>query len=273
MAAWYDGYSFLHMETVYNPKSVVEALLKKRYSNYWNKTESYEALKIYIKMNFDGLKDAIILLLAGVRKRIDIRRFTNDMVTFESYDDVLTLLIHLGYLGYDIDTEEVFIPNKEIYDDFKSTIGSVAGFEEIASSIEASFNLLNAVWHEDAQAVAEGVENAHFETSIIKYNDENALSCVLSIAFYSARQYYTIERELPAGKGFADLFFRPRKNHLDKPAMLIELKWDKSVAGAINQIEDKKYTDILKDYKDNALLIGVNYDKDSKKHECIIKRY
>ena len=133
--------------------------------------------------------------------------------------------------------------------------------------------MLKAAWNEDAKAIAKAIEKTHFETSIIKYNDENALSCVLSIAFYSARQYYTIEREIPAGKGFVDLFFRPRKKYLDKPAMLIELKWDKSAMGAIKQIEDKKYTESLKDYKDNALLIGINYDKNSKKHECIINRY
>jgi len=272
MAAWYDGYSFPNFKNVYNPKSVVEALLSKLFNNYWSQTETYEALKIYINVNFDGLKDAVIKLLAGERKRINVRKFTNDMVTFESYNDVLTLLIHLGYLGYDIETQEVFVPNKEISDEFADAISSV-DWQEITSSIEESFDLLNAAWRSDAQAVAKAIEKTHFETSIIKYNDENALSCILSIAFYSARQYYIIEREIPAGKGFVDLFFRPRKNYLDKPAMLIELKWDKSAQGAIKQIEDKKYTDILKDYKDHTLLIGINYDKTSKQHECIIKRY
>ena len=272
MAAWYDGYSFPNFKNVYNPKSVVEALLSRQFNNYWSQTETYEALKTYIKINFDGLKDAVIRVLAGERKRINIRKFTNDMVTFESYNDVLTLLIHLGYLGYDLKTQEIFIPNKEISDEFADAISSV-DWQEITSSIEASFDLLNATWNEDAQAVAKAIEKAHNETSIIKYNDENALSCVLSIAYYSARQYYIIEREIPSGKGFVDLFFRPRKNHLDKPAMLIELKWDKSAASAMKQIENKQYTEILKDYKDHALLIGINYDKDSKQHECIIKKY
>ena len=273
MAQWYDGYRFKKNISVYNPKSVVTALRLREFDNYWSQTESYEALKIYVKINYDGVKDAIIELLAGEKKRIDIRRFTNDMISCESYNDILTLLIHLGYLGYDLETKEVFIPNKEISDEFVSAISGSAGWEDIASSIQASVDLLNATWNEDAQAVAEAIEKAHIETSIIKYNDETALSYVLSIAYYSARQYYTIEREIPAGKGFADLFFRPRKKYMDKPAMIIELKWDKSASGAIEQIEYKKYTDILKDYKDHALLIGINYDKTSKKHECIIKRY
>ena len=272
MAQWYDGYSFPDIKTVYNPKSVVEALLRRRFKNYWTKTETFEALSIYFKINYDGLKDTIIELLAGEKKRIDINNFTNDMVTFKTYEDVLTLLIHLGYLGYNLETQEVFIPNKEISNEFVTAIKDV-GWEEIITAIKASDDLLNATWIGNAQAVAEAIENAHNEISIIKYNDENALSCVLSIAYYSARQYYIIEREIPSGKGFVDLFFRPRKKYLDKPAMLIELKWDKSAKGAINQIEDKKYTDILNEYKDNALLIGINYNKDSKQHECIIKRY
>jgi hypothetical protein len=219
------------------------------------------------------LKDAIIQLLAGERKRINIRGFTNDMVTFESYNDILTLLIHLGYLGYDFETKEVFIPNKEISDEFVTAIKNVK-WDEITSLLKASNSLLKDTWNMDAQAVEEAIEKAHAsETSIIKYNDENALSCVLSIAFYSARQYYIIDREQPSGKGFVDLFFRPRKNHLDKPAMIIELKWDKSAVGAIEQIKNKKYTDILKDYRNNALLIVINYETSSKHHECSIERY
>ncbi|MCL2321707.1 MAG: ATP-binding protein [Oscillospiraceae bacterium] len=273
MSAWYNGYSFPNLKTVYNPKSVVEALISKEFSDYWSQTETFEALSFYINIDYNGLKDAIIELLAGAKKQININNFANDMITFKTYEDVLTLLIHLGYLGYDFEAKEVFIPNKEISEEFVTAIRD-AGWEEIKMLIKVSDDLLKATWNEDAQAVAEAIDKAHTsETSIIKYNDENALSCVLSIAYYSAREYYIIEREQPSGKGFADLFFRPRKKYLDKPAMLIELKWDKSAKGAIQQIEDKKYTDILKDYKDNALLIGINYDKDSKYHECIIRRY
>jgi len=271
MAEWYDGYSFPDYKAVYNPKSVVEALLSRRYNNYWSQTETFEALSIYIKSNYDGLKDTVIELLSGEKKRINISNFTNDMITFKTYEDVLTLLIHLGYLGYNLDTQEVFIPNKEISDEFITAIRD-AEWNEILAALQSSDDLLESTWRGDAQAVAHSIEQTHNETSIIRYNDENSLSSVISLAYYSAKQYYAMIREMPAGKGFADLVFLPKKNHLDKPAMIIELKWGKSAAGAIRQIEDRQYTEIIKDYKDNALLIGLNYDKDSKHHECIIKR-
>ena len=123
----------------------------------------------------------------------------------------------------------------------------------------------------DADAVAAGIEKAHEEISILQYNDENSLSCTINLAFYFAREYYTIIRELPTGKGFADVCLVPRKNHFDKPAVVIELKWDKSATGALAQIREKNYGNALKDYQGNLLLVGINYNKNTKKHECIIE--
>jgi len=271
MGQWYDGYSFPEEGSVYNPKSVISAILRRRFDDYWSQTESFEALSAYVGMNYDGLKDIIVKLLAGDRAPVDIRHFSNDMVTFETYNDILTLLIHLGYLGYDFETKTVFIPNKEISDEFVTAVRAV-GWNEIILAVEASDNLLKATWAGDAQAAALAIEQAHNEISVIKYNDENSLSCVISLAYYSARQYYTIHREMPAGKGYADLIFIPRRNHLDKPAMVIELKWDKTAAGAIRQIEDRQYPEAIRGFGDNILLVGVNYNKSSKQHECEIKR-
>ena len=100
MKRWYDGYN-LNGISIYNPKSVVESILRGQFNNYWTSTETYEALRVYIEMNFDGLKDTIIELLAGQKAVIDTTTFSNDMVTLETKDDVLTLLVHLGYLAYD----------------------------------------------------------------------------------------------------------------------------------------------------------------------------
>lgn len=268
---WYDGYFFEKIGHVYNPRSVVSAMLSHSFDNYWNKTETFEALRDYIVMNYKGLKEAIIELLAGKRLAIDISSFNNDMTTFSSADDVLTLFIHLGYLGYDFSRKEVFIPNSEITTEFITSIRD-AGWQEVITAIRNSEELLQATWKLENKVVAEKIQAAHFETSILKYNDENALACVLSLAYYSARAYYTEIRELPSGKGFADIVYLPRKEHLDRPAMIIELKWDKSADSAIRQIKERNYPLALSGYCGNLLMVGINYDTKTKIHECIIEK-
>ena len=125
--AWYNGYHFASCGSVYNPNSIVRAMWSGKFSDYWNQTENYEALRIYIDMNFDGLRDSILKLMAGGRQAIDTGSFQNDMTTFANADDVMTLLIHLGYLGYDFETKEVFIPNKEILVGFVKASKAVWG--------------------------------------------------------------------------------------------------------------------------------------------------
>lgn len=178
---WYDGYHLGNGLDIYSPRSVVSAMLNRRFDNYWNQTETSEALKIYIEMNFDGLKDTVIAMMAGAKKKIDIRNFTNDMTTFHGYEDVLTLLVHLGYLGYDFNAKEVFIPNSEVMDEYVSAV-KAAGWSEVIRSVQASEDLLRATWLMDEQAVARGIQDAHLETSHLQYNDENALSYNIDLA-------------------------------------------------------------------------------------------
>lgn len=276
--AWYDGYELVTVDgqdrisyLMYSPKSVVDAMLSGVFDNYWNQTETYEALKAYIQLNFDGLKDAVIRMLAGERVQVNTGTFSNDMTNFQGKDDVLTLLIHLGYLSYHWPDKTVTIPNKEVSQEYINAISTMK-WSEVTASVEASKILLEALWNLDEKAVAEGIDKAHREISILQYNNENALSCTINLAFYYAREYYTIVRELPTGKGFADVCFIPRKMHFDKPAVIMELKWDKSAKGAISQIKEKQYVDALKEYKGNLLLVGINYEKDTKTHTCVIEQ-
>lgn len=278
MKAWYDGYGLrTHYNkedkifSMYNPKSVVESMIRHKFGTYWNQTETYEALKIYIQMNMNGLKDAVVEMLAGGSVRINTGTFGNDMTSFATKDDVMTLLVHLGYLTYDGDRECVSIPNKEVSQEYVNAI-STMDWKEVIDSVEKSRQLLKALWNQDGETVARGIEQVHQEVSILQYHDENALSYTVNLAFYFAREYYTIIRELPAGKGFADICFIPRKLHLDKPAVVIELKWDKTAQGAIAQIKNKQYTEALKDYQGDLLLTGINYDKKTKKHTCVIEK-
>lgn len=271
MKAWYDGYSFLRVKSVYNPKAVVEAAMSGVFDSYWTKTETYEALRTYIELNYDGLKNAIVGMLAGERRRINTGKFSNDMTNFETADDVLTLLIHLGYLAYDFEREEVYIPNREISREFCNAVEG-ADWAEIANAVRGSYQLLEDIWSMREERVAKAVEQAHYESSVLQYNDENALSYTLSLALYAARQYYSMVREFPAGKGYADLVLIPRKRYAQKPALVVELKWNKMAETAISQIEEKKYPQGLQEYQGNLLLVGISYDKATKEHDCIIKK-
>lgn len=269
---WYDGYSFEEVESVYSPKSVVSCMRLGKLGNYWNQTETFEALQIYIDMNFEGLRDDILSMIAGETVPVNTRSFTNDMTTFRTEDDVLTLLIHLGYLGYRYADKTVFIPNEEIRSEYVSAI-AVSDWGEVSKALKNSADTLQAIWQGREEQVAEGIRQAHFETSHLQYNDENALSYTISLALYAARNFYTVHRELSGGKGFADIVFVPRKRFLDKPALVVELKWDKNAEGAIQQIKEKEYCRSLEEYKGNLLLVGINYDKKTQVHTCKIEQY
>lgn len=251
MKRWYDGYC-LDGISIYNPKSVVESILRDNFNNYWTKTETYEALKVYIQTDFDGLRDKIIRLISGEKVRINTDKFQNDMTTLHSADDVLTLLVHLGYLTYYNDM--AWIPNSEVSQEFINSIED-GGWEEVMRSIKSSEKLLSATLDCNAEEVAMLIEQMHQDnTSILKYNNENSLACVISLAYYCARKDYIIVRELPAGKGYGDLVFIPRK-YCISPALIVEIKYDKSAESAIEQIKNKQYADCLKNYLHNSVPI------------------
>lgn len=267
---WYDGYNLMGV-SVYNPRSVVMSMTGGYFSNYWTSTETYEALKVYIKMDFDGLKDKVTRMIAGEKIKVNFSKFQNDMTTFNSADDVLTLLVHLGYLTYDFYNKEVWIPNSEIQQEFINSIED-GGWENVMTLIRQSDELLRATLACDEEKVAEMIEQSHQDNvSILQYNDENSLSCVISLAYYSARNSYNIYREMPAGKGFADLIFIPRKN-CSSPAVVVELKYNKTADSAVSQIKQKNYYDCLQDYSGEILLVGISYSETTKKHSCKIEK-
>ena len=268
---WYDGYSFNRQGHVYCPNSVTKAMISGEFNSYWTGTVAYESLKTYITLDFENLRNDIIYLLAGGRCKVDADSFQNDLTNITNKDHVLTLLVHLGYLGFDASKSEVYIPNEEVRNAFSRTIKET-DWTPVTNSLKASEQLLRATWNGDENTVASAIDKAHSEyTSILEYNDENSLRCVLRLAYYNAVNYYTVLEELPTGKGLADVVFLPR-HFVDKPAMVIELKYDKEAVGAIEQIKHKDYPAKLLAYKNNLLLVGINYDKTKKKHSCLIEK-
>ena len=272
---WYDGYIFEQAGHIYSPNSIIEAIQNKSFANYWTQTETYESLMTYIDLNFDGLKDSVIDMIGGMRCKVDVGSFQNDMTSLRSKDDVLTLFVHLGYLAYDRKTREVFIPNEEIRQELKNAVESKR-WNEFDSFQQESENLLDATIDMDSRKVAEQIEKIHLQyVSVIQYNNENSLSSVLTIAYLSSMQYYYKPiREMPSGRGFADFVYLPKPEYTDEyPALVVELKWNKNAKTAMQQIKDKKYTESLSDYTGNILMVGLNYDRSGKKHECIIEKY
>lgn len=271
--SWYDGYAFTKNLHIYNPKSVVEAMRRHKLSNYWTSTEVYDALKIYINMDFDGLRGDIARMLGGGRIKVNTRSFRNDMHSFDVKDDVLTLLIHLGYLAYDFETREVYIPNKEILEEFETAM-NVKGWSEVMRVLMASEQLLEDTLSCNEKNVAKALDRTHTEiSSILSYNDENALGAAIGLAYYSARKDYILIREFPSGKGLADVVFLPLP-HTGKPALVVELKYEKTAYAAIQQIKSRQYPQSLLGYTGEILLVGINYNRNQKEkpHSCVIEK-
>ena len=271
---WYDGY-LLNGYQVYNPKAVVSVMTKGKFRSYWSETGSYEVVVPLICMNYDGLKNAIIEMLSGSAVNVNTATFKNDPARIQNRDDVLTYLIHLGYLGYDEENETAFVPNEEIRQELITAVRS-SNWDELIAFQQESRKLLAATLSMDEKQVAAEIDKIHSEySSAIRYNDENSLSSTITIAYLGAMQYYFKPvRELPTGRGFADFVFIPKPEYKSTyPALVVELKWNQDTTTALQQIKDKKYPESILDYTGEILLVGINYDKTSKEHQCRIEKY
>lgn len=269
--SWYDGYSFVNVKSIYNPNSIMRCMASGQYASYWTRSETYESLKIYIDMDFDGIQQAIIQLLSGEEVPIDSETFQNDLVTIQSKDDVLTLLVHLGYLSFDFDKSTVRIPNEEVRREFVRAVKN-GSHKELAKMVATSNELIEHTIDEDVEEVANAIEKVHSQaTSPTFYNNEQALRSTIRFAYIAAVDDYVEIQELPSGKGYADIVYIPKKTS-NKPAMIIELKWNKTSDGALNQIKQKNYPEIVKQLSGDVLLVGINYDEKTKKHECTIEK-
>ena len=270
---WYDGY-LLDDFHIYNPKAVVSVMLSGKFKSYWSDTASYKVIVPLINMNYKGLKEAVIEMISGGNVPVNTDDFQNDTVSFTSKDDVLTYLIHLGYLAYNANKKTAFIPNEEIRNVMNSAVNK-KDWSETTAFMERSQAILDATFAMDGEAVAEGVEKIHDTySSALKYNNEDSLSGVLTLSYLASMDsYFKPIRELPTGRGFADFVYIPKPEHREyNPALVVELKWNKEVESAIDQIREKRYPDSIKEYTDNILLVGINYDKKTKKHECRIEK-
>lgn len=270
-AEWYDGYKLMHTEHVYNPNSIIHCMTRQAFKSYWTSTSSFEALLDYINADLDGIYSDVQCLIGGGRVQVDTSSYDNSFTPPQCKDDCFTLLIHLGYLGYDSETCEAFIPNEEVRMAFRAALKQCS-WPDAIKPYQRSRKFIEAIYAEDAETVARMVEETHRNmTSVLAYNSENALSCVISVLCFFVETQYMIIREFPTGKGFADIVLLP-KPRIQKPAMVIELKFKKDITAAIDQIHNNQYPEKLKDFYGEIILVGIAYDK-RKAHDCVIERF
>lgn len=276
MKLWYDGYYFDGVGSVYNPYSVMQAAENHDFESYWTETSAAEGLLNYISKDYNGLTKTIAELVGGVEVKVNTTGFANDLTTFKGKDDVLTLMIHLGYLAYDSERKTARIPNEEIKREFQRSIHEVR-HEATIKRLEESEKLFADTIQKHEEAVADQIEKVHTEETVaLHYNKEESLRSVIKLAYYSYRDHYLQFEELPAGEGYADVVYLPKPDS-DWPVLVIELKWMKEAEGAIAQILKKKYPSVLEGCGRPILLVGISYDKSAgageKKHRCRIVEY
>lgn len=270
--AWYDGYDFSGSGAVYNPYSVMRAMEERSCRSYWKETSAAESLKTYINMDLEGMQEVISRLITGEEIEVDVSDFRNDFETFGSKDDVITLLIHLGYLTFNNKTHTARIPNEEVRSEFRGILKGKGVNHKWLELIKRSQKLLNDTLAGNADNVAAAIDEIRKENYAPQfYNNEQSLRSIIKFAYIAAYDSYVKIEELASGKGLADIVMLPKRGS-ELPALVIELKWNKSAEGALSQIKDKSYPVILKDFGGEILLVGVNYDAKSGKHSCVIEK-
>ncbi len=270
--SWYDGYDFSDAGAIYNPYSVMRSIEEKECRSFWKETSAAESLKTYINMDFDGMQKVIVELIMGEEKNIDVSDFQNDFETFNNRDDVLTLLIHLGYLTFNKDECTVRIPNEEVRSEFRGILKGKGVNAKWMELIKRSRKLLDETLAGNGGAVASILEEIRLENYAPQfYNNEQSLRSVIKFGYLAACDDYIKMEEVPSGKGIADVIMIPKRLSV-LPALVIELKWDKSSGGAIEQIKDRNYPSVLKEFGGEILLVGVNYNSQTGEHACLIER-
>ena len=270
--SWYDGYDFPDIGAIYNPYSVMLAMKKRKFGSYWQKTSAAESLMTYINMDFEGLQETISRLISGEEVEVDTDFFENDFESFKSRDDVLTLLIHLGYLTWHEEEGTARIPNEEVRIEFQKILKGTNVNRNWMELLGRSEKLLEDTIAGNAQAVAEAIEGIRdSQYAPTYYNDEQALRYVIKFAYIAAIEQYLKVEELPSGKGIADVVYLPKRRST-LPALVVELKWNKSSEGAIRQGKERNSPAVLKDYGGEIVLVGIGYDAKKKAHSCVIER-
>ena len=270
LEVWYNGYTTANGVKIYNPRSVVKALENNYCESYWTNTGAMDEVSQYLKYNILEIRDDVIRMVAG--EEIDIiinEEFRAGQRTPKTKEEIYSAMIVLGFLSYN--DGYLKIPNKELMIEFEKALRDKS-FGYVSEIIENSRTMLKATVNKDTTTVEKILHDIHnSEIPILQYNDENSLSCVITLAYLSARDTYRVEREEKTGKGYADFTFHPRRKN--DTAFIVELKKDEVPEVAINQIREKEYIQKFKAENEGkeVLAVAICYDSKKKEHYCKIE--
>ncbi len=274
---WYNGYKVGEYE-IYNPNSIKKLITLREFQSYWSYTSAYGIVTEAINQNFEGLKDDIIRLCSGSTisiSRPEIKSFNTADLKFKNKVAIYIYLVHLGYLGYDDADATIYVPNEETRVELLNSVKE-NHWPKFETALKLSEQVVAATYNKDSETVAALLSKIHEDkVPALEYNNESALRYVVLMAYLATeRDYLAPLNEFPTGKGFADIVYLPMSaNAKDKPALIIELKKDASAKVDLEQIKERDYVSRVKEYTDNILLIGINYDSKTKQHSCEIKEY
>ena len=274
---WYDGYKVGGYE-LYNPNSIIELINHGTFESYWSNTSAYGLVKEAINLNFEGLKDDIIKLCSGDTISIplpEIKSYNTADLNFKNKVAIYIYLVHLGYLGCNLEEGIIYVPNEETRLELLNSVKE-NHWPQYEGALKLSEQVVAATYNKDAETVATLLSKIHEDkVPALEYNNESALRYVVLMAYLATESYYLAPlNEFPTGKGFADIVYLPiSANSKRKPALIIELKKDSSAKVALEQIKERDYVSRVKEYTDNILLIGINYDSKTKQHSCTIEEY
>lgn len=274
---WYDGYHTKMGERVYNPRSVVVALTNNNLGNYWTNSGPYDEIYYYVENNVDAVRDDLALMVSGQSVQTKIQEYAATASRLQTKEEIFSAMVVYGFLSYE--DGSVFIPNKELMMKFSEMLQREPSFGYVYNLAKASEKMLQATLHGDTTTMERILAYAHnTEVPILSYNNETELSAIVNLVYLSARDRYRVEREDKAGSGFVDFIFYPENKKDD--ALILELKVDKTAGEVIQQIKDKQYVLRLQGklgkemaYEGNILLVGISYNKKTKRHHCLVERY
>lgn len=268
MKYWYDGYKLQNGQSLFNPRSVSSALTDGVCLNYWTETGPMNEIADCIGNNVDKVRDDIVKLVSEIPIYENLKGYSASDLELNNKDEIFSAMVVYGFLSYH--DGKLRIPNHELMMKFENVLEK-ENMGDVAEIVENSGNMLKATIRKESDTVAQYLREVHArEVPLLKYNDENSLSCVITLCYLKARDYYHITREEHSGESYADFIFHPLAEGY--PAIVLELKCGHNAEEAIHQIKTKKYIDNLRKEK-KILLVGINYDRDTKDHTCIIEEY